>query len=193
MLSLMAIGVVESGVPSRLTMRRRSLSVRPFLGVGALGVEGVLAAAGAGCGGDVGAFFLAFLATWAQLGAAGVGTTGGGGGGWGRGVAAAAAVAFLLAARSARRFFFIFFFIFYYFIHIAGKPMAYGISKEIPAAGKNKTKNKRNPPRDRVPTTKPHSSRAPQYRNQPNKGKYTLRNTSSHHRNRALMSLPSAI
>ena len=100
----MAIGVVESGVPSRLTMRRRSLSVRPFLGgEGALGVVGAVAAAGAGCGVGGGAFLLAFLATWAQLGAAGVGATGGGGGGGGVGVAAAAAAAFLLAARSARR------------------------------------------------------------------------------------------
>ena len=64
MLSLMAIGVVESGVPSRLTMRRRSLSVRPFFAEeGALGVVGAVAAAGAGCGVGGGAFLLAFLAT----------------------------------------------------------------------------------------------------------------------------------
>ena len=82
-LSLIAIGEVVRGVPSRLMIRRRSLSVGPFFGEGAFGAMGGVAAADAGFAGVVGAFFLPFLATWAQLGAAGVWMTGGGGGGGG--------------------------------------------------------------------------------------------------------------
>ena len=48
MLSLMATSGVKRGVPSLLTMSRRSRRVRPFLGEGALGVIEAGATAGVG-------------------------------------------------------------------------------------------------------------------------------------------------
>ena len=78
MLSLMAMGEVVRGVPSLLMIRRRSLRVRPFLVEGAFGVVWGVAAAGAGFAGVGDAFFLAFLATWAQVDGAGVVAGGGG-------------------------------------------------------------------------------------------------------------------
>src|SRR5947209_2462866 len=44
---------------------------------------------------------------------------------------------------------------FFYFIPIAGKPMAYGIIKEIPATAQNKGKKRKYPPHGRVLTTYP--------------------------------------
>jgi hypothetical protein len=83
MLSLMVTGVVVRGVPSLLMIRRRSLSVGPFLGEGAFAVGGVVAAAGAGLPVAVVFFFFCFLATWAQVETAGVGGAGGEGEGSG--------------------------------------------------------------------------------------------------------------
>ena len=90
MLSLIAMIEVVRRVPSLLMMSRRSRRVRPFFGEGALGVGWGVAAAGAGFADGVGAFFLAFLATWAHVDGAGVATGGrGGGGGGGGGVSGA--------------------------------------------------------------------------------------------------------
>jgi hypothetical protein len=100
MLSLMAIVEVVRRVPSLLIMSRRSRRVRPFFGEGALGVVWGVAAAGAGFAGGVGAFLLAFLATWAHVDGAGAVGTGGGGGG-GVGVAAAGAGVFALRSLNA--------------------------------------------------------------------------------------------
>ena len=63
MLSLIAITEVVRGVPSLLTRRRRSLSVGPFFGEGALGVCWAGATAGVGFAGVAAGFFFPFLTT----------------------------------------------------------------------------------------------------------------------------------
>ena len=93
MLSLMATGGVERGVPSLLTMSRRSRRVSPFLGEGALGVVVAGAKAGVGFADGVVFFFFPFLATCAHVvGGGGFAPRSDGGGGGGGGGAAGAGV-----------------------------------------------------------------------------------------------------
>ena len=87
MVSSMAMGEVLRGEPSLLIMSLRSLRVRPFLDVGALGVVWGVAAAGVGFADGEGAFFFTFLMTWAHVDGVGFDATRGGGGG-GKGFAA---------------------------------------------------------------------------------------------------------
>ena len=91
MLSLMATSGVERGVPSLLTMSRRSRRVRPFLGEGALGVVEAGATVGVGFADGVAFFFFPFLATCAHVEGEGcfARRSDGGGGGGGSGVAGA--------------------------------------------------------------------------------------------------------
>ena len=92
MLSLMATSGVVRVVPSLLMMSLRLQRVKPFLGEGALDVDGAGATAGVGFADSVAFFFFPFLATCAHVEGGGGFAPRSDGGGGGGGEAAGAGV-----------------------------------------------------------------------------------------------------